>query len=76
MEGRPHDLEVTRLQVALDVVEADAEEESKINSQLAHLVCLRLDSSRKAVERLLGILQVRGSPAYQSNGAPGMCSRR
>ena len=56
-EGRPHDLEVTRLQMALDVVEADAEEESRINSQLAQLVCLRLDASRKAVERLLGILQ-------------------
>ena len=60
-EGRPHDLEVTRLQMALDVVEADAEEESRINSQLAQLVCLRLDASRKAVERLLGILQA--SPA-------------
>lgn len=58
-EGRPHDLEVTRLQVALDVVEADAEEESKINAQLAQLVCMRLEASRRAVERMLGVLQVR-----------------
>lgn len=57
-EGRPHDLEVTRLQVALDVVERDAEEESKINAQLAQLVCMRLEASRRAVERMLGVLQV------------------
>jgi hypothetical protein len=57
-EGRPHDLEVARLQVALDVVESDAEEESKINSQLAQLICVRMEASRRAVERLLGILQV------------------
>ena len=57
-EGRPHDLEVTRLQVALDVVENDAEQESKINAQLAQLVCMRLEASRRAVERMLGVLQV------------------
>lgn len=57
-EGRPHDLEVARLQLSLNVIEADADEESKINAQLAHLICLRLDSARKAAERLLGILQV------------------
>ena len=58
LEGRPHDLEVARLQVALDAVESDARDEAKVNHQLAQLIHMRLDAARKAVERLLGILQV------------------
>ena len=58
LEGRPHDLEVARLQVSLDVVDTDARQEAKVNAQLAQLVHMRLDAARKAVERLLGILQV------------------
>ena len=59
---RPHDMEIARLQVSLDAVEGDAEEEAKACSKLAHLCILRLDSSRKAVERLLGTLQVHSKP--------------
>lgn len=66
LEGRPHDLEVARLQVSLDVVESDAREETKVNSQLAQLIHMRLDAARKAVERLLGILQVDPSSAILS----------
>lgn len=58
VEGRPHDLEVARLQVSLDAVEADAREECKINHQLAQLIHMRLEAARKAAERLLGVLQV------------------
>ena len=56
--GRPHDMEVARLQVSLDAVELDAKEEARACAQLTHTIIHRLDSSRRAVERLLGILQV------------------
>ena len=38
--------------------EADAAEESRVNVELANQLSLRLDSSRRASERLLGIFQV------------------
>lgn len=59
LNGRPHELEVARLQVSLDTVEHDAREEGRVNAQLAQLINLRLDAARRALERLLGVLQVR-----------------
>lgn len=37
---------------------ADAAEESRVNADLATLLCARLQASKRATERLLGVLQV------------------
>ena len=39
-------------------VDTEAEQESAINRELAHVMCARLDAARRATERLLGVLQV------------------
>lgn len=74
---RPHDMDIARLQVSLDAVEGDAEAESRACSKLAHLCILRLDSSRKAVERLLGILQACSFlPTSFCSACPPACCRQ
>ena len=45
-------------------VNTEAEQESAINRELAHVMCARLDAARRATERLLGVLQV--CPAQHS----------
>ncbi|KAK9817288.1 hypothetical protein WJX72_012262 [[Myrmecia] bisecta] len=54
---RAHDVEIERQRSMLETIDADAAEESRINSQLCGLMCARLDASRRAAERLLGVLQ-------------------
>ena len=51
--------QVERQREALLAVDTEAEEESTINRELAHVMCARLDAARRATERLLGVLQVR-----------------
>ncbi|KAK9795234.1 hypothetical protein WJX73_009300 [Symbiochloris irregularis] len=53
--GREGDLE--RQSAAVNTVVADATEESRINAELAAQLTLRMQASRRALERLLGILQ-------------------
>ena len=51
--------ELERQSAAVGAIVADAAEESRVNTDLASLLCARLDASRRATERLLGVLQVR-----------------
>ena len=44
-------------------MDTEAEEESTINRELAHVMCARLDAARRATERLLGVLQARQTDA-------------
>eukprot|EP00884_Botryococcus_braunii_P012143 jgi/Botrbrau1/2092/Bobra.0047s0050.1 len=57
LELRPHDSEVERQRIAVEAADADALEEGRINRELAALMLARLDASRKAAEKLLGVLQ-------------------
>ena len=50
--------EVERQWTLLEEVNAAACRESNINKALASLICARADASRRATERLLGVLQV------------------
>lgn len=50
--------QVERQRAAVELVEADAAEEGRINRELSALMLARLDASRKAAEKLLGVLQV------------------
>jgi len=56
-------MQVERQRAALLAVDTEAEEESAINRELAHVMCARVDAARKATERLLGVLQVHGTSA-------------
>jgi hypothetical protein len=51
-------LQVERQRAAVEAADADAMEESRINRELAALMAARMDASRKAAEKLLGVLQV------------------
>lgn len=53
-----HDAELERQWASLDGITADALEESRINWELAGVICARMDASRRSTERLLGVLQV------------------
>jgi Mg2+/Co2+ transporter CorB len=53
------DAQVERQRAALEAIDAEAEEESSINRELAHVMCTRLEAARKATEKMLGVLQVR-----------------
>lgn len=61
-------LQVERQRAALAAIDAEAEEESGINRELANVMCTRLDAARRATEKLLGVLQAR--PAYPSRAIP------
>jgi len=56
-------MQVERQRAALLAVDTEAEEESAINRELAHVMCARVDAARKATERLLGVLQVHATSA-------------
>ena len=56
-----HDAELERQWASLDGITADALEESRINWELAGVICTRMDASRRSTEKLLGVLQV-GQP--------------
>ena len=53
-----HDAELERQWASLDGITADALEESRINWELAGVICARMDASRRSTEKLLGVLQV------------------
>ena len=53
-----HDAELERQWASLDSITADALEESRINWELAGVICARMDASRRSTEKLLGVLQV------------------
>ena len=53
-----HDAELERQWASLDGITADAVEESRINWELAGVICARMDASRRSTEKLLGVLQV------------------
>ena len=57
-----HDAELERQWASLDGITADALEESRINWELAGVICARMDASCRSTEKLLGVLQVRLPP--------------
>ena len=57
-------------------VDTEAEQESAINRELAHVMCARLDAARRATERLLGVLQVLPCLALLSSHPPGCTDRQ
>ena len=63
-----------RQRAVLLTVDTEAEQESAINRELAHVMCARLDAARRATERLLGVLQVPLGPALPcQNLRAGFC---
>ena len=68
--------QVERQRAVLLSVDTEAEQESAINRELAHVMCARLDAARRATERLLGVLQVPPCLALPSSELPRCTGRQ
>ena len=74
VQANAREADLARQQAAVADTEADAAEESRINVELASQLATRLDASRRASERLLGIFQASGRGLALHLAMPGQRS--